>query len=1138
MKRYALKNDSISQVDESEVDYELPSSNQLFGSHLNLIPLQSSVHGSRLFYGSKFVNQALPVLSPESPLVQNLDELNDSQKSFDDLLGKNAGAVFSDKNGVVHSISKNHITVKTEDGELVKKSLYNNFPFNRKTSIHNTPLVKKGMPVKAGDILAKSNYTDDKGTLALGLNARVGMLPYKGHSFEDAMVVSEDFAKRLTSEHMYSDDMEYKKGIKGGKNHYVSLFPKKYTNDQLKKLDDDGVALPGQTVEPGDPIALASKPRAVSSASQKLGKLSSHMKNARNDASLVWEHENPGVVTDVVRTRSGVKVTVKSNEPAMPGDKIVFRSGQKGTISKIIPNDHMPRTVDGKPLELLLNPLGIPSRVNNSMVYELLLGKAARAAGKPYRLNSFTKPGEKWFDFVKGELDKHGLSDVDEIFDPQTNKKLQKPATVGDAHVLKLHHTATKGFSARNQGAYDIDEQPLKGGSEEAQSKRLSGLETHGLLSSGAYGVLKDMSLVRGAKNDDYWQQLRSGYDPKMPDTPMVFNKFKTLLQGSGYHARQINKRGGMKLGPMTEKVLDELKPVEIQNSGLLDMRQLGKGSVVSVKGGLFDDALTNTNKYGFIKLPFEVPNPAFEEPVRKILGLTEKQFRSIMAGEEDLPPELVERMKKYVEKRASSIAFAPDYTPKQLADMGVYDQVYGDADSEASMDKWPEHWIHPQDPLGWLQWYQRYSGGRRTDDDERQMKRWRSFKARHGSQYLKNPTDRRRAALRNWGINVENLSKEAALLEPEVERHTGPAAISAALRTFTADDVEKLAKDGLKQNKKSTRGTAVKLMRYAHGLRENNIEPADYLISRVPVIPPKFRPFNIIGDSFVPGDANELYKDLFEVRDSYNELSKELGEDSVSDSRINVYDAVKAVYGYGDPVQPKTKSRGVSGFLNKLIGSTAKFGYFQRKLISKPVDSSGRGVIGVDPELDLDHVGIPEDMAWKLYAPYIQRRLVRSGRSPADSVIAIRDKTSFAKQALELEMKDRPVIYSRSPAWHKYNVVSGYPKLIEGNTVMISPLVTNGHNADFDGDAMNVQVPSLPEAVDDAKNKLLPSKMLFSIKQRGDVVPKPTQEFILGLYTSQKAKPNASYTFPNQEEALRAIKSGQVQLSDDITIG
>jgi signal peptidase I len=1027
VKRHAIKNDSITEVDDSEVDYEVTSPNKFFGSHLNLIPLQSSVHGSRLFYGSKFINQALPVLKPEAPLVQNLDDDDEKGRSFDEVFGRNAGAIFADKNGVVQSVDKKTVTIRNEDGTLDKKSLYHNFPFNRKTSLHNTPMVRKGAAVRAGDLVAKSNYTDDKGTLALGLNARVGLLPYKGHSFEDAMVVSEDMAARLTSEHMYSDDIEYKRGLKGGKGHFVSLFPKKYKTAQLDKLDGDGVALPGQILEPGDPIALGTKPRVVSSASQKLGKLSSHMKNSRNESSLTWGHENPGVVTDVVRTRNGVKVTVKSSEPAMPGDKVVFRSGQKGTISKIVPRDHMPRTVDGKPLEMLLNPLGIPSRVNNSMVYELLLGKAAKAAGKPYKVNSFTKKGEKWFDIVKAELDKYGISDVEEVFDPQTDKKLESAATVGDAHVLKLHHTATKGFSARNQGAYDINEQPLKGGSAEAQSKRLSGLETHGLISSGAYGVLKDMSLVRGAKNDDYWQQLRSGYDPKMPDTPLVFNKFKTLLQGSGYHARQINKKGGLRLGPMTEKVLDELQPVEIANPGILDMRKLGKGSVVPVAGGLFDDSLATTNKYGYIKLPFEVPNPAFEEPVRKILGLTEKQFRAIMAGKEELPPELVKRMQKYVKKASTDV--------------------------------------------------------------------------------------------------------------PKLQ-HTGPEALGAALRTFSSQDVENIARDGLKTNKKSTRGTSVKMMRYAAGLKTNKLEPSDYLINRVPVIPPKFRPFNIIGDSFVPGDANELYKDLFEVRDSHNELVSELGEEATGDSKMNVYDSVKAVYGYGDPVQPKTKSRGVSGFLNKLIGNTAKFGFFQRKLISKPVDSSGRGVIGVDPELDLDQVGIPEDMAWKLYAPYIQRRLVRAGRTPGDAVMAIRDKAEHARHAMDLEAKERPVIYSRSPAWHRYNVVAGYPKIIDGNTVMISPLVTNGHNADFDGDAMNVQLPSLPEAVDDAKNKLLPSKMLFSIKKRGDVVPVPTQEFILGLYTSQKSKPQARYRFNSREEALRAIKSGKVKLSDDIVIG
>lgn len=111
--------------------------------------------------------------------------------------------------------------------------------------------------------------------------------------------------------------------------------------------------------------------------------------------------------------------------------------------------------------------------------------------------------------------------------------------------------------------------------------------------------------------------------------------------------------------------------------------------------------------------------------------------------------------------KYIKSSEFTPDYTPEDLKAMGVYDQVYGDAPSEASMDKWPAHWLHEQDPLGWLQWYERYSGGRRTEDDARQIKRWESFKARHGSQYASKPTDRRKAALRNWGIDADKLTKD-----------------------------------------------------------------------------------------------------------------------------------------------------------------------------------------------------------------------------------------------------------------------------------------------------------------------------------------------------------------------------------------
>jgi DNA-directed RNA polymerase beta subunit len=156
--------------------------------------------------------------------------------------------------------------------------------------------------------MAKSNYTDDKGTLAMGINALVGLVPYKGHTMDDAIVISESFAKRLASGHVYGFDTDYKRGVKGGKGHYIGIFPNKYTNDQLSKLDDDGVAMKGQIINPGDPIILATKPRVISSTSAQLGLLSKHMRSARSDAVTTWDEDTPGKIEDVERTRSGVTV--------------------------------------------------------------------------------------------------------------------------------------------------------------------------------------------------------------------------------------------------------------------------------------------------------------------------------------------------------------------------------------------------------------------------------------------------------------------------------------------------------------------------------------------------------------------------------------------------------------------------------------------------------------------------------------------------------------------------------------------------------------------------------------------------------------------------------------------------------------
>jgi hypothetical protein len=514
------------------------------------------------------------------------------------------------------------------------------FAVNGGLLVHNTaithkPLINKGDVVKKGQMMAKSNYTSDNGSLALGANARVGLVPFKGYSMDDAIVISNSFAKRLTSDHSYTMEQDYDNDVKGGLNHYVSLFPTQFNKEQLKKFDANGVVKPGTVVRQGDPLILATRPRVFSSTTAQLGKLSKAMRQSRHDSSQLWDSDFDGTVTDVAKTKTGYKVIVKSEAPAQMGDKIVFRSGQKGVIANILSDDHMPRTKDGNPLEVLLNPLGIPSRVNNGIIYELLLGKAAAKMGQPVKVPSFNKPGERWYDFVAKTLKDNDLAETEEVFDPMSNRLLENPITVGVGHILKLHHTSASKASARGQGGYDLDQQPLKGGSEAAKAKRLSGLEVHSLLSAGAYNTLREGATLRGQKNDEYWRALRQGYKPKPPGTPFVWEKFQTLLTGAGLQARKVDG-GKLRLGPFTDDDLDKRGAVDIKSGDLVDMNTMD-----SIPGGLFDQALVGNNKWGKISLPFKLPNPAFEPAVRHLLGLTEKELRGIMSGQMELPEHL-----------------------------------------------------------------------------------------------------------------------------------------------------------------------------------------------------------------------------------------------------------------------------------------------------------------------------------------------------------------------------------------------------------------------------------------------------------------------------------------------------------------
>lgn len=299
------------------------------------------------------------------------------------------------------------------------------------------------------------------------------------------------------------------------------------------------------------------------------------------------------------------------------------------TVSKIIPEDKMPRTADGKALEVLMNPLGLPSRENANTFYELMLGKIARKTGKPYVLPQFLPKGQRWNEFVQNEMTKHGVEDAEMLYDPEEDITLEQPVATGEAFVMKLHHQASKKMTARGQRGYSADFQPLKGQGQGAQ--RLSGLEMTVLHSSGARGVQKEAILLRGEQRDEYWQRLRANRTPGTLDKPFVWDKFNALLQGAGIHPREEGN-GVLRLTPMTTKELALREPVEVLNDGIVDLKDFEPKA-----GGLFDPHMVRDGKWGYVKLKRPVVNPSYEETVRALLGLTKEEYEKILDGEDSV---------------------------------------------------------------------------------------------------------------------------------------------------------------------------------------------------------------------------------------------------------------------------------------------------------------------------------------------------------------------------------------------------------------------------------------------------------------------------------------------------------------------
>jgi DNA-directed RNA polymerase subunit beta' len=635
--RVTDKNGDISIAKPHEVQYIFESARGMFDIASNLIPFLQSNQGNRAMVAAKQQEQAVSLVQREHPLVQTG---TDAGGTFEGVVGRYSSHK-TPVSGEVTRVTRTAVHIKASDGSTHKVQLYNDFPLNDPKSVLNSePLVKAGDKVKASDIVADTNFTRN-GSLALGTNLRVAYMPYKGYNFEDGIVISESAAKKLTSEHMlrHSIAVDPDGRIILNKRRFIAETAGQIKKEQEEKLDEHGVAKEGMTVSKGDVLIGALKKQQQSPDQQQLALFSKKLLKPVVDASVRWDKDYPGVVTKVVRHGKETTVYVKAQTPAEIGDKIVGRHGNKGIITSIIPDHEMPRDKHDSHVEVILNPTGVPTRINLGQVLETAASKIAEKTGKPYIVNNFDPNNTDYTRNLLKHLEEHGLSDTEKLYDAKTGREFGDVLT-GKQYILKLHHTAEKGITARSFGSnvpYDVNSQPKKSHKASAQSMDVSGL--YALLAHGARENVREMQTIKADQNDEYWAMLQAGEAPPPPRVPFVYRKFESYLRSMGVDTK---KHGNLiQLQPLTDKQTLAMSNGELKRP---DLAVRGK-DVRPETGSLFDPDLTGTKwphgnfgeKWTHITLATKMPNPLFETPIRALLGLTKPEFLNVIEGKSEL---------------------------------------------------------------------------------------------------------------------------------------------------------------------------------------------------------------------------------------------------------------------------------------------------------------------------------------------------------------------------------------------------------------------------------------------------------------------------------------------------------------------
>ncbi|MHB0868203.1 MAG: DNA-directed RNA polymerase subunit beta [Chloroflexota bacterium] len=487
------------------IDFVDVSPKQTVSVATALIPFLEHDDANRALMGSNMQRQAVPLLRPEAPLVGTGMERQSAQDS--------GQVTLSRTDGVVESVDGKQVVVVDPEGNRQSYQLVKFLRSNQGTCLSQRPIVVRGQRVKKGQALADSLSTNN-GELALGQNVLVAFMSWEGYNFEDAIILSESIVQedKFTSIHIEKHEIEAR-DTKLGPEEITRDIPN-VGEDSLRDLDEYGIIRVGAEVGPGDILVGKITPKGeteLTAEERLLRAIFGEKAREVKDTSLRVPHGERGKVVDVRVFERGshdelpagvnklVRVSIAQKRKISEGDKIAGRHGNKGVISKILPIEDMPYLPDGTPIEIILNPIGVPSRMNVGQILETHLGWAASALGIKVATPVFDGATEEDIRALLGEA---GLPTSGKIalFDGRTGEPFEQPVTVGQIYMLKLVHLVEDKIHARSTGPYSlITQQPL-GGKAQFGGQRFGEMEVWALEAYGAAHILQEILTV---KSDD-----------------------------------------------------------------------------------------------------------------------------------------------------------------------------------------------------------------------------------------------------------------------------------------------------------------------------------------------------------------------------------------------------------------------------------------------------------------------------------------------------------------------------------------------------------------------------------------------------------------------------------------------------------